>query len=150
VAVPEGAFAASKPVPGDEVTVAVDARPELGRFPGTVVEVAPSADAMTHAVIVKISLGAVEVSAGAYGRAWIAAGERQAVVVPGDAVLYQGGITLVVVQDEQGGAFSRIVTLGQALPDGRVEALSGLAGGEVLLTGLAAVPPLGARVEEAP
>lgn len=150
VAIPESAFATMRPRPGDRVTVAVDSRPEVGRFPGTVVEISPAADPLAHTVLVKIALGAVEVPAGSSGRAWIATGERQALTIPGDAVLRQGGTTLVVVRDEKGGAFSRVVTLGEALPGGRVEVLSGLAGGETVLTGLAAAPPLGARVEEAP
>jgi len=150
VAIPESAFATLRPKLGDKISVALDSRPELGRFPGTIAEIAPGADPMSHAVTVKVSLGGVEVSAGAYGRAWIGTGERAAVTIPGDAVLRQGGTTLVVTRDEKGTAASRVVTLGETLPDGRVEVLSGLAGGETVLTGLAAAPPLGARVEEGP
>jgi RND family efflux transporter MFP subunit len=150
VAVPESAFAAARPKPGDRIAVALDSRPDLGRFQGTVAEVAPAADPMAHAVVVKIALGRADVPAGAYGRAWLATGERQALSIPSNAVLRQGGTSLVVVRDEKGAALSRVVTLGDELAGGRVEVLSGLAGGETVLTGLAAVPPLGARVEEAP
>lgn len=150
VAVPESAFAALRLRVGDRVTVAVDARPDLGQFPATVAEIAPSADPMAHAVAVKLGLGGADVPPGAYGRAWIATGDRQALAVPEGALLRQGGTTLVVVRDEKGTALSRVVTVGEALPGGRVEILSGLAGGETVLVGLAAVPPLGARVEEAP
>jgi RND family efflux transporter MFP subunit len=150
LALPESAFAAARLRVGDRVTVAVDARPDLGRFPATVAEIAPNADPLAHAVAVKLGLGALDVPPGAYGRAWIATGERRALSVPEDAVVRQGGTTLVVVRDEKGTAFSRVVTVGEALPGGRIEILSGLAGGETVLTGLAAVPPLGARVEEVP
>ena len=68
------------------------------------------------------------------------------VAVPAAAVLRQGGTTLVVVRDSEGRAASRIVTLGTDLGDGKVEVLSGLTGGETVLVGLAAVPPLGTPV----
>jgi RND family efflux transporter MFP subunit len=149
VPVPESLFATLRPKQGDRIEVAVDARPELGRFPGKVVEVAPSADPMAHAVMVKIDLGGVDVPAGAWGRAYIPGSAREVVAVPVGAVLRQGGASLVVVRDEKGEAFSRVVTLGETLPEDRVEILSGLSGGETVLSGLTEVPPLGARVEEA-
>lgn len=148
VAVPESLLAQAGLALGSAVTVAIDARPDLGRFPGTVAELAPAADPMAHAFTVEISLGAVEVPSGSSGRAFVAAGERSAVTVPAAAVLRQGGTTLVVVRDAEGRAASRIVTLGSDLGNGRVEVLSGLAGGETVLVGLAAVPPLGSPVQE--
>jgi len=148
VAVPESLLAQAGLALGSTVTVAIDARPDLGRFPGTVAERAPAADPMAHAFTVEISLGSIEVPSGSSGRAFVAAGERSAVTIPAAAVLRQGGATLVVVRDSEGRAASRIVTLGSDLGDGRVEVLSGLAGGETVLVGLADVPPLGAPVQE--
>jgi RND family efflux transporter MFP subunit len=146
VAVPESLLARAGLALGSPATVSIDARPDLGRLTGTVAERAPAADPMAHAFTVEISLGAVEVPSGSSGRAYVAAGERSAVTVPAEAVLRQGGATLVVVRDSEGNAASRIVTLGTDLGGGRVEVLSGLAGGETVLVGLAAVPPLGAPV----
>jgi RND family efflux transporter MFP subunit len=150
VAVPESAYAAVRPRLGDPVELAIDSRPDLGRLHGAVAEISPAADPATHSVTVKVALGAFGVSSGASGRAWLPWGERTAVAVPGEAVLRQGGAALGVVREEDGTASSRVVTLGAALADGRVEVLSGLAGGETVLVGLSAPPPLGARVEEAP
>lgn len=150
VSVPESVLAASPLRLGDPVTVAIDMRPELGRFPGKVAERSPGGDPMAHAYTVKISLGGVEAPSGAYGRAWVATGERPAVVVPGGAVLRQGGTDLVVIREADGTASSRVITLGSELAGGRFEVLSGLSGGETVLLDLAAVPPLGARVEVAP
>lgn len=146
VAVPESLLSRAGLSLGSPVTVSIDARPDLGRLTGTVAELAPAADPMAHSFTVEITLGGVEVPSGSSGRAWLSSGERSAVTVPAEAVLRQGGATLVVVRDSEGNAASRIVTLGSDLGDGRVEVLSGLAGGETVLLGLAAVPPLGSPV----
>ncbi|HSM13432.1 MAG TPA: efflux RND transporter periplasmic adaptor subunit, partial [Thermoanaerobaculia bacterium] len=69
---------------------------------------------------------------------------------PRSAIVESGGLTLVVVRDEDGRARSRVVTLGAAAGDDRVEVLSGLAGGEQLLLGLEVAPAAGALVEPAP
>jgi len=53
----------------------------------------------------------------------------------------------VVLRTAAGTAASRVVTVGRELTDGRVEILSGLTGGETVLTGLATTPPSGATVE---
>lgn len=148
VAVPEGVMAGRKWKLGDPVEVAIDARPDLGRMTGRIVEVAPGPDPMTHAVAVEIELAPADVGAGSFGRAFLAGTERQAVVVPAGAVLRQGGAALVVVRAEDGTALSRAVTVGDALSDGRIEVLSGLDGGETVLVGLAAPPPLGAQIAE--
>ena len=63
------------------------------------------------------------------------------------AVLTSGGMTLVVVKDEAGKARTRVVTTGAASA-GKVEILSGLAGGETVLVGLAAAPADGSPVSE--
>jgi membrane fusion protein, multidrug efflux system len=147
VAVPESLLARAPLAVGSAVEVAIDARPDLGRFPAKVVERSSGADPMAHAFTLKLSLGGAQVPSGAYGRAWVSNGERSTLAVPRDAVLRQGGTDLVVVRQADGTAASRVVTLGAELQDGRVEVLSGLAGGETVLLGLAAVPPLGARVE---
>jgi RND family efflux transporter MFP subunit len=148
VFVPESLLAQAAFAVGSPMAVSIDARPELGRFAGTVVELMPAGDPVTHAFTVKVSLGATRVPSGSSGRAYLTAGERSTVAVPSAAVLRQGGATLVVVRDDKGRAVSRIVTLGADLGGGRIEVLSGLAGGETVLVGLAAVPPLGAPVEE--
>jgi RND family efflux transporter MFP subunit len=147
VAVPESLLAQAGLALGSPVTVSIDARPDLGRLTGTVAERAPAADPMAHAFTVEISLGDIEVPSGSSGRAWVSAGERSVVAVPAEAVLRQGGTTLVVVRDSEGRAVSRIVTLGTGLGDGKVEVLSGLTGGEAVLVGLEAVPPRGAQVQ---
>lgn len=133
---------------GDSVPVALDARPDLGRLLGTVVEMAPGSDPMSHSFAVKIELPAGDLASGAAGRAWLPAGERAAVVVPAAAVLRQGGLEIVVLADGDGRTASRVVRTGEERPDGSVEILSGLSGGETLLVGLSEVPKAGRPVQE--
>ena len=149
VAVPERLAAAAGLATGARVAVALDARPDLGRFEGELVELSPGPDPGTHAFTAEISLGELEVASGAAGRAWIAAGERERVLVPAEAVVESGGLELVVVRDDEGLARSRVVTTGERAADGRIEILSGLAGGESVALGLSAAPRSGARIEEA-
>jgi RND family efflux transporter MFP subunit len=151
VAVPEGVMAGRGWKRGDPVDVSIDARPDLGRMTGRIVEIAPGPDPLTHAVGVEIALAAADVGTGSFGRAYLPGlpgTQRETVVVPAGAVLRQGGAALVVVRGEDGAALSRAVTVGEARPDGRVEILTGLSGGETVLVGLAAPPPLGAKVAE--
>lgn len=146
--VPERVAAAAGLAVGSELPVAVDARPDLGRLSARIVEAAPGPDPMTHTVRVKLDLAGVEIPAGAAGRAWVASGERTAVVVPAAAIVRSGGLALVVVRDAEGRAASRVVTLGRALDEDRIELLSGLSGDETVALGLAAAPAAGAPLTE--
>lgn len=145
VTVPESAFARAALAPGRSVSVAIDALPGEP-LEGTVAVVGAGADPSTHAVRVEIALPNREVATGSAGRAWLPIGRREAVVVPAEAVLRRGGLERVVVATDEGTTASRVVTTGAAL-DGDVEVLSGLAGGESVLLGLAAPPPTGSPIE---
>jgi RND family efflux transporter MFP subunit len=151
IAVPETVAQAAALAPGAPVAVTLDAQPALGEIAGRVAEVSPGPDPVTHAYTVKIDLPLTPTSvfaAGSAGRAFLPGGRRDAVRVPREALIESGGLTLVVVRDEAGHAQSRIVTLGDVGADGRVEILSGLAGGETVALGLAAAPAAGARLTE--
>lgn len=133
---------------GDEVPVKIDALPGAGEVRGRIVEMTPGADPMSHTFTVKVELGGIEAASGLAGRAWLPLGTRNAVAVPPEAVVVQGGLSMVVVRDAEGRARSRAVTLGDVLADGRVEVLSGLSGDEHVLVGVGMVPADGAVVEE--
>lgn len=153
VAVPETVAQAAALKPGDPLAVTLDAQPALGEVAGRVAEVSPGPDPVTHAYTVKIDLPLApdtQIAAGAAGRAFLPAGKQEAVRVPREALIESGGLTLVVVRDAEGRAQSRIVTLGDAGADGRVEVLSGLAGGETLALGLAVAPAAGTKLEVQP
>lgn len=148
LSVPESAVAAGGLDLGSPVAVRVDARPDLGTLTGTVVEMSPGSDPMSHAYDVAVALpdSGRLAATGSAVRASVPVGSRWAVAVPADAVLARGGLDLVVVLGEDGAAGSRAVTVGGPLPDGRVEILSGLQGGERVVVGLAAVPPAGTSI----
>lgn len=143
VAVSESLVAASGLAVGRTLPVSVDAHP--GTRLGTVVEMSPGADPASHAWVAKLRLEDDTTPSGLAGRAWLDAGSRPAVVVPRPAVLAVGGLSMVVTRDAAGRARSRAVTLG-AERDGSVEVLSGLAGHEEVLVGLASIPRDGTPV----
>ena len=157
IEVPESAVATAGLAVGSPVDVRLDAQPGLGVLHGQVVEMSPGADPMAHAYTVKVSLPAGEsrpaealLPTGSAVRASVPVGRRETVAVPAQAVLARGGLDLVVVVGDDGGTSSRAVTVGPPLPDGRLEILSGLQGGETVVLGLAAVPPAGTEVTAAP
>mgnify|MGYP001054815144 CR=1 FL=1 len=146
VAVPESLFARAGLRVGQTLPVVLDAQPDR-ELSGRVVELSPSADPTTHSFTVKVALSQPEVPAGATGRVLLPLPARQAVMVPQEAVLQVGGLTMVVLRDREGKARSQVVTLG--VKEGEmVELLSGLSGDEEVLVGLAQVPVDGAVVEE--
>jgi RND family efflux transporter MFP subunit len=146
LAVPESTIAASGLAVGAEIPVRIDSLP--GReMVGTVVEMAPGADPVSHTVMTKIALATTEVATGSAGRAMVASSARKAVVVPVGALAKAGGIDLVVVRDADGRARTRAVTLGATNQAGLVEVLSGLADGESVVLGLLTIPADGTPVE---
>lgn len=147
VSVPESVMVKSGLKVGHGLPVVVDARPELGRIQGSVVEMTPGANPMSHAYEVEISLPVTDLATGSAGRAWIQTGVRPAVVVPREAVLEHGGLEMVVLRDDEGRTTTRVVTTGAAVGD-RIEVLSGLTGSERILVGLGSIPTAGTPVEE--
>ena len=114
---------------GQEVDVEL---PSLGRLvPGTVDEIAPSADPQNRSVLVKVALEATEgLFPGMFGKLRLRLDDRETVLVPAAAVSRVGQLATVrVLQDERW--VRRYVTLGERVDD-RVEILSGLEGGETV------------------
>lgn len=147
ISVPESLVSSSGLAVGRTLRVTIDSRPELLDLTGKVVEMSPGADPASHTFAAKLELSGGSVRTGFTGRALLETKARKAVLVPKSAVLPQGGMSFVVVRDDQGKARSRAVTTGGETGD-RVEILSGLAGGETVLLGLGAVPRDGAEVRE--
>lgn len=145
ITVPEGTWSQVALSLGEKVPVTLDAQPGK-TLTGKVVEVTPGPDPATHSFTVKLALDQEGVPAGSAGRAFLPGAQRQAFMVPKEAVLNVGGLTMVVV-DVEGQARSRVVTVGPE-ENGMVEVLSGLSGNERVLVGLPQPPADGARVEE--
>jgi RND family efflux transporter MFP subunit len=118
---------------GDELAVRFDARPDFGAVDGTVVEIGPSADSTTHTLTVKVDLGKVEIPSGFSGRTTIEGDVTERLVIPVSAVHYRGGLELVVVRAADGTARTRAVTTGGDLADEKVEILSGLDYGDLVV-----------------
>ena len=148
LAVPESVMAQAELAAGDELAVRLDTKPGLGMIAARVTERSPAADPLTHSFEVKAALPEFEVASGSTGRAQIPISTRRTISVPRTALHRMGGMTMVALRDQDGRAASRIVTVGRVLDDDRVEILSGLAGGETILVGLASLPITGARVED--
>ncbi len=147
LSVPESLVVGSDLGEGDLLPVAIDSRADLGRMMGRVVERSSGADPASHSYDFQVALPVDDLPTGAAGRAWIESGRQVRVLVPAEALLQWGGLTMVVVRTADGLAATRVVTVGKTAADGRMEILSGLAGGETVLAGLSGPPPPGARVE---
>lgn len=114
---------------GDPVPITIDA---LGstEVPGVVTEVAPSSQAATRSVTVKIALEPVAgLRSGLFGTAFFAAGERTGVSLPTASIVERGQLTAAFVIDTDGRARLRFISIGKRVSD-RVEVLSGLTEGE--------------------
>ena len=119
---------------GTTLEVSIDARPDLGRLDGQVVEIVPLADPATHTFTVEVGLPGITVQSGLSGRARITGDRIERLVVPATAIHRRGGLELVVVRAPDGTAQTRAVTTGRSLDGDRVEVLSGLGEGELVVT----------------
>ena len=114
--------------------------PDSGRsFDAAGVTVLPAADQRTHTVRVRVDLpaGTRGVLPGSFARVQFYSADQatrvQPVMVPATAVLRRGELTAVYVADGKGGFALRQVRIGQPVgPQGEVEVLAGLAGGETV------------------
>lgn len=100
-----------------------------GRVSEIVAEIDPAS--RTQKVKVRIEDDSGRLLPGTFGRLWLAAGEHRAIRVPAGAVYRVGQLELVQVV-ANGRAWRRLVKTAPA-GDGRVELLSGVNEGEVLL-----------------
>ncbi|MCX6603871.1 MAG: efflux RND transporter periplasmic adaptor subunit [Acidobacteria bacterium] len=99
---------------------------------GRIAEIVPTVDPASRSFTVKIDLPSnPALRGGLFGRARFPLGERPALAIPRAAVLTQGQLQSVLVEDS-GVARSRLITLGPAHGDA-VEVLSGLRPGDRLI-----------------
>ena len=124
---------------GQVVQLEIDALRERGRAEGSITEIVPAVDVRSRTFTVKIALSdMLGVRSGQYGRAFVPGETREALLVPGGAVVERGQLRFVtVVQD--GRARRRAVTLG-ASRGSQYETLSGLHPGDRVI-----VEPAGVR-----
>lgn len=97
----------------------------------------PTVDPRTHTIRIKLTLPAgVDAAAGMYASVSVPDGRNQMkkrIAVPARAVSQQGSITMVQIVTGNGSHQLRLVRVGDILLDGRVEILSGLREGDVVI-----------------
>jgi multidrug efflux pump subunit AcrA (membrane-fusion protein) len=134
--------------PGDPVILLIDA---LGQreFPGKVDEIVPASDPASRSFTMKVSVPAevvkLGIRSGMYGKARLIAGEKQAILIPRDAIVERGQLIGVYVVDEAGIARMRLIKTGKAYGD-KVEVLSGVGTGEEIVAAGAEAVRDGSRV----
>lgn len=121
---------------GDKVSLTADALPGK-EFTGSVIRLYPTMDEATHTFSVEVSVAnnAKLLRPGMYARVKVNFGDTFNVVVPDEAVVKQqgSGQRSVYVVGEDNVVTLNIVTLGRHY-DGKYEILSGLNGGEKVVT----------------
>lgn len=119
-----------------EVRAATKARvefPESGKWLDAArIEVLPTLDAHSHTVTARVYLPveAEGMAPGMAARVHFIIGKARKLTVPPQAVLHRGEVNAVYVLDGQGAPRLRQLRLGEAVADGGIEVLAGLAGGE--------------------
>lgn len=102
---------------------------------GTISEIVPQAQASSRTFQVKVTGPCPpEIYSGMFGRLNIPLGTEELLVIPADAILKVGQLDMVDVYSPASKQLHRrVVTLGRTMFDGRVEVLSGLTEGELLV-----------------
>ncbi len=131
---------------GDTARIAVTSL-DGAVFAAPVARVIPSANPGSRTYDVELYLEHPDprLRPGMFARVDLTTGERRGVLVPRSALVVRGQLTGVFLADDDGTARLRWVRLGDER-DGMVEVLSGLSGGETVVTGSAAPLNEGDRV----
>ena len=110
--------------------------PELGKWVDAVkVQVLPTADAATHVSQVRVTLPDVpEATPGMFARVHFITGQSEKMTVPASAVLRRGEVAAVYVQTADNRLSLRQLRLGDAVGQGEIEVLAGLATGDKVVT----------------
>ncbi|SEM70752.1 efflux RND transporter periplasmic adaptor subunit [Nitrosomonas marina] len=117
---------------GEKVTVRIDTLNQT--FSAPVDEIIPEMDAQTHSQLIKIGLPAIEgLKPGHFGWLEQACGQHVALLIPVSAVQYLGQLEIVRVLSD-GRQSMRHIRTGKTIGD-RIEVISGLRAGEIVMTG---------------
>ena len=131
---------------GMKVPVTIDAASQTS-LPGVVAEIVPAADPTSHSFLAKVDLpSSSRIRAGMYGRAALANGTKEAILIPRSAVVARGSLSCAYVLDGQGIAQLRYLTMGATQGD-LVEVLSGVSAGEKLVDAPSDRDLAGKRIE---
>lgn len=110
--------------------------PELGKWvEATAVNLLPTADATTHVSQVRVSLPLLpEATPGMFARVHFVVGQAEKLTVPASAVVHRGEVAAVYVVSADDRLSLRQLRLGDAVGQGEIEVLAGLASGEKVVT----------------
>lgn len=110
--------------------------PELGKWvDATAIQVLPTVDAATHVAQVRVSLPALpEAVPGMFARVHFVTGRADKLTVPAGAILRRGEVAAVYVQTADQRLVLRQLRLGEAVGQGEIEVLAGLAAGDKVVT----------------
>lgn len=110
--------------------------PELGKWvAATAVNLLPTADATTHVSQVRVTLPAVpEATPGMFARVHFVVGQAEKLTVPASAVIRRGEVAAVYVLGGEQRPGLRQLRLGDAVGEGEIEVLAGLAAGDTVVT----------------
>ena len=118
---------------GEKVSIVPDGDATQVPIEGTIAQVVPAADPVSHTYLVKIDFPAGSgLASGNFVRVGFAVGSREGIRVPVTALAERAGITGVFVVDAEGLAHYRMVRTGTAEQDS-VEIQSGLNAGDKLI-----------------
>jgi len=114
------------------VTTARVEFPELGKWVDAVkVQLLPTADAATHVSQVRVTLPDVpEATPGMFARVHFVTGRAEKLTVPASAVVRRGEVAAVYLQSPDNRLSLRQLRLGDAVGQGEIEVLAGLASGD--------------------
>lgn len=116
---------------GMPVEIVIDS---LGqRMPGKITGIVPLVDAMSRTFIAKVGVAGPSLRTGVYAKVRIPVGEKQAILVPENALVEKGQLTGVYAVDSQGVIAYRLVRPGRKY-NGSVEVLSGINPGDRIIT----------------
>lgn len=110
--------------------------PELGKWVDSkMVQLLPTADASTHVSQVRVSLPDLpDAMPGMFARVHFVTGQAEKLTVPAVAVLRRGEVAAVYVQTPDNRLSLRQLRLGDAVGQGEIEVLAGLAAGDKVVT----------------
>ena len=100
---------------------------------GKIIEVVPAVDPATRTFMVKIALSDRGLRSGLFARVRLPKGEREALLVPKEAIVEKGQLMGLYAVDPQGVVTYRLIRTGKTYEDG-VEVLSGINAGEHIIT----------------
>ncbi|MFQ5560472.1 MAG: efflux RND transporter periplasmic adaptor subunit [Nitrospinota bacterium] len=137
---------ASRVTLGKKVDVFLDAFGKR-RIKGEVAEIVPTANSLSRTFKVKISLPVFDgIKSGMYGKAIYSRGERKGILIPKTSLIKRGQLEQVFTVDKESIARLRLVKAGKEFGE-KVEVLSGLAEGDLLVSAFKAGLKEGYTVE---